>query len=240
MTQSNVHPKILEACNKVTGKRPKTVINHILKYGFITTEELKNTYGYDHPPRAVRDVREAGVPLETYRVTSNETGRKIAAYRFGNPDDIRHGQINGRSAFSKEFKQQLIEKYGERDTVTNEPWQERYLQIDHRIPYEVGGDNDDSREVEDYMLLHASTQRKKSWSCEQCRNFKEYRDPANCKGCYWAAPESYTHVALVEARLLHTEWRGSDCKIFDDFSAKAKEEGKSVQELLKKCIEELL
>ena len=50
--------EFLELCASVTGKRPKTVIDHILKRGHITTEELKNKYGYDHPPRAARDVRE--------------------------------------------------------------------------------------------------------------------------------------------------------------------------------------
>lgn len=36
------YPKeFLELCKSVTAKRPKTVINHILKHGHITTEELK-------------------------------------------------------------------------------------------------------------------------------------------------------------------------------------------------------
>ncbi|WP_369334486.1 helix-turn-helix domain-containing protein [Candidatus Thiosymbion oneisti] len=49
----------------VEAKRPKTVIDHILKHGQITTEELKDTYGYNHPPRATRDVREQGIPIKT-------------------------------------------------------------------------------------------------------------------------------------------------------------------------------
>lgn len=56
------HPELLELLKKVTGKRAKTVIEHILQYGQITTQELKNTYGYNHPPRAIRDVREKGIP----------------------------------------------------------------------------------------------------------------------------------------------------------------------------------
>jgi hypothetical protein len=73
---------LLELCLSVTAKRPKTVIAHILEHGFITTEELKEKYGYNHPPRAVRDVRENGIPIENFRVTGSD-GRKIAAYRFG-------------------------------------------------------------------------------------------------------------------------------------------------------------
>ncbi len=48
--------EFLDLLYSVKEKRPKTVIQHILKNGFITTEELKNTYGYNHPPRAVRDL----------------------------------------------------------------------------------------------------------------------------------------------------------------------------------------
>ena len=60
--------KFLELCHSVTDKRPKTVIDHILTHGHITTDELKSQYGYNHPPRAARDVRERGIPLETFRV----------------------------------------------------------------------------------------------------------------------------------------------------------------------------
>lgn len=61
------YPKeFLDLLNSVEKTRPRTVIQHILKHGFVTTEELKNIYGYDHPPRAARDVRELGIPLDTY------------------------------------------------------------------------------------------------------------------------------------------------------------------------------
>lgn len=76
------YPKeFLELLESVTAKRPRTVIQHILKNGYITSEELKDVYGYNHPPRAVRDVREYGIPLVTYRVQGSD-GRKIAAYKL--------------------------------------------------------------------------------------------------------------------------------------------------------------
>ena len=34
----------LKLCNGVTAKRPRTVIQHILKHGHITTQDLKDTY----------------------------------------------------------------------------------------------------------------------------------------------------------------------------------------------------
>ena len=53
----------LSKLNSIEAKRPKTVIQHILKHGYITTEELETLYGYQHPPRAARDVRELGIPF---------------------------------------------------------------------------------------------------------------------------------------------------------------------------------
>jgi hypothetical protein len=53
------YPKeFLDILDSVKAKRPRTVIQHILEHGLITSQELKDTYGYNHPPRAVRDVRE--------------------------------------------------------------------------------------------------------------------------------------------------------------------------------------
>lgn len=77
------YPKeFLNLLELVKAKRPKTVIQHILEHGYITSQELKDIYGYNHPPRAVRDVREYGIPLETYRVQGSD-GRKKTMISVG-------------------------------------------------------------------------------------------------------------------------------------------------------------
>lgn len=110
---SEYSKEFLDLLESVTAKRPRTVIQHILQHGYITSQELKDLYGYNHPPRAIRDVREYGIPLVTYRVTGID-GRKIAAYKFGNPEDAKNtlSKAAGRTVLSKAFKQALIEKYG--------------------------------------------------------------------------------------------------------------------------------
>jgi len=222
------------ACLAVTSKRPRTVINHILIHGFITTEQLGELYGYDHPPRAVRDVRENGIPLETYTVISNKTGRKIAAYRFDTTLAVA-GRIGGRKAFSKQFKEKLIKKYGARSALTNETLESRYLQIDHRIPYEIAG-NTSAESVESYMLLDASAQRAKSWSCENCKNFQSVRDRNICSNCFWAFPESYTHIAMCEERRLDIVWSGQEAKHYDRLSSNASKVKKTPQDLVKELV----
>ncbi len=71
-----IDPKIKKIITMVKGKRVLAVINHIEKHGLVTTEDLEKM-GYIHPPRAVRDVRENGVPIKTIRVKRKD-GKSIA------------------------------------------------------------------------------------------------------------------------------------------------------------------
>ena len=45
--QHNLPAEFLDRVRAITSKRAKTVIDHILENGFITTEELSEQYGYD-------------------------------------------------------------------------------------------------------------------------------------------------------------------------------------------------
>ena len=233
--QKEIDPQILALCKKVTAKRPRTVIDHILKHGSVTTEELQSIYNYDHPPRAARDVRENGVPLETFRIRSERTGRMIGAYRFDDPAKIKRGRIGGRKAFSKQFRDALLARYDSRDAITGEQMDGRYLQIDHRVPYEVVGDESyNENNLDEYMLLDASSQRAKSWSCERCKNWQEIQDPDTCKTCFWAFPEAYSHIAMEASRRVDVIWRGEEAKAFDRLKTTADTQGVSVAELLKR------
>ncbi len=114
------------------------MIDHILRHGYVTTEELRDLYGYNHPPRGARDVREQGIPLETFRVVGSG-GRRIGAYRFGDPSGQRSAQLTGRTALSARIEESLIERFGARCNIYLEPFPERNLQVDHRVPYEIAG-----------------------------------------------------------------------------------------------------
>lgn len=190
--------EILDRLNSITERRPATVIQHIIKHGFITTEEITNKYGYEHAPRAARDVRERGINLETYRVKSSD-GRSIAAYKFGNPvfTDNKISKVAGRTALSQALKKALIDKYGAVCFIYLQPMEERLLQVDHRVPYEIGGEQSDN--IDCYMLLSPSANRAKSWTCEHCPNWT-IKNVRFCKNCFWAHPENYSHIAGKEER----------------------------------------
>lgn len=243
MKKPKLPQSFIAQCKRVIAKRPRTVIDHILKHGHITTQELKDTYGYNHSPRAARDVREQGIPLETFRVVGSD-GRSIGAYRFGNPAAARLSLLRGRTAFSKELKQALTAREGCRCAIYLEEFPERELQIDHRIPFEVAGDvPENTGSAADYMLLCASANRAKSWSCEHCANWRDLKNPDVCRKCYWAYPDSYEHVAMRPIRRLDIVWSGKEeVEVFEELKRKTESLQKRmpayVKEIIRKHVQE--
>ena len=206
--------EFLTLLNSVDAKRPRTVIQHILEYGFITSQELKVTYGYNHPPRAVRDVREHGIPIVTYLIEGTD-GRKIAAYKFGDYSNVKNtlSKSAGRTTRSKALKQALIAKYGSKCFVYYEPMDENLLQVDHRVPYEIAGEQDEQN-LKIYMLLSPSANRAKSWTCEHCENW-ELNDIEFCVKCFWAYPEDYEHIAGKHERIIAIVFTGDEIEDYN-------------------------
>ncbi|MCL2560794.1 MAG: HNH endonuclease [Rikenellaceae bacterium] len=232
------YPKeFLEQIASITNKRAKIVIEHIIKHGFITTEDLETIYGYSHPPRAARDVRESGIPLETFK-TKSKAGKSIAAYRFGDLNQLQKSRVEGRVAFSKEFKKQLCERFDGHCSICNAIFEDRYLQIDHRIPYQIGGDVYSERKISDFMLLCSSCNRAKSWSCEHCDNWREDKDFKICLSCYWGVPENYIHIAGKEMRRMDLQWSGEEVKYYDAIKLIAERNDIELPEFVKDIIAE--
>lgn len=229
--------EIIDKLNSIAKKRPRLVVQHILKNGFVTTEDLETKYGYRHAPRAARDVRELGIPLVTFRVKSLD-GKTIGAYKFG--DLTKMGVVSskalGRTALSKALKKALIDKYGSKCFVYLQPLEKAELQVDHRIPYEIGGEESHD-DIDQYMLLSRSANRAKSWTCEHCSNWKR-KDKAFCMSCFWAHPESYTHVADRQERIIVVTFTGDEIEDYDKLislvgQAKAAD---TIKEVIKKYI----
>ena len=237
MSKQKIPKKIQKIFDSIKNKRAKIVIDHIIKFGQITTEDLEKDYGYSHAPRAARDVREAGIPLITSKVKSKDGKRNIAAYTFGDFSTIRLDRVKGRINWPKNFKKDLIEKYGQVCLISNSKLEPRALQIDHRIPYELVGDqNEDKLDVENFMLLSGTSNRAKSWSCEHCKNLLELKDLEKCKSCYWAYPENYSHVALNEVRRLDITWHGEEVKEYDALKSNSEKVGEELPDYVKKIL----
>jgi len=201
-------------------RRARVAVEHMLKHGSITTTELKQQYGYDHPPRAIRDVREAGIPVKTQMITTAE-GVRMASYTLGDPAEVEKEKSGGRRGGSKQFKDELAKLQGARCAICRDRYEKRYLQVDHRVPYEVAGDSTGKRRPEDYMLLCGSCNRAKSWSCEHCENWRSSKSADKCRQCYWGSPEKYVHVALRAVRRLTVVWSGREVSVYERIEAQA-------------------
>lgn len=233
---ADIEPAIRELAEKVIAgggsKRAADVLKVMLDKGAISTDEI-NDLGYNHPPRAIGDVRDAGIPVITGKGTSR-SGQRMAVYSLGAAADIQEGRVGGRSALPKKFKIALIARYGSVDCITGAKLDERVLQIDHRVPYRIAGDAGlADHDVEAYMLLDASSQRSKSWSCENCPNMAPaMRDPAICARCFWAFPEDYDHIATQQIRRTDVSWQGADVAVHDRLRQLAGRDGLTVADLL--------
>lgn len=241
MSKRKIPKSFLKIIEGISNKRARTVIDHIVEHGHITTEELEKDYGYNHPPRAARDVREAGIPLETFRLKSMDGSRNIAAYKFGDFNTVREDRIKGRINWPINFKKELVERYEAKCLISNAELDPRALQIDHRIPYQVAGDLAAKKlDVEDFMLLSGTSNRAKSWSCEHCENGTKDHNHEVCRICYWAFPEDYTHVAMREIRRLDLTWQDKEVKDYNSLREEAKQKGIElpdyVKDILKKNV----
>lgn len=227
-----------ELLMSVTNKRARFVIDTILEKDFCSTEDLK-IVGYEHAPRAARDVRELGIPLETIRIKDSE-GKSIAAYRFGDWEEAKKAnqlsKTAGRTQLTAKLKSALIERYGSRCNLYGEEYPERLLQPDHRIPYEIGGDPEDMMDTDYFMLVCPSANRDKSWACEHCRNWID-KDVRMCETCYYAYPEKYTHIAGDEERRIDLVFRGEDVQVYDDLEDMARENNLPTRDFAKRILE---
>lgn len=219
--------KLLERASK----RARQLVEHILEHGQVTTEELQNLYGYEHPPRAARDVRELGIPLETSQMKTPQ-GRRIGVYRLGDLSQMR--RLSGRAPLPKRLKEAIAQKQGRKCSICQLVIPAQALQVDHRIPYEVSGEVEEPQEhLDEFMLLCGSCNRAKSWSCEHCPNWLQEHLPDICRKCYWAYPENYEHIALRQIRRLDIVWSEEEIAVFERLQQKAQQLGGEVPEYVK-------
>lgn len=218
--------EILEKIRAVTNKRARFVLDRIVEKGIVTTEEI-NQAGYDHPPRAARDVRELGFPLTTVKV-KHSNGRSIAAYIFPSDIQLATGK-SGRRQLAKKLRSEIIKAAGNRCQICGS---EHNLQVDHRIPYEIAGDPLENGKNQ-WQVLCGSCNRKKSWECEHCENWQGSRKAKICRSCYWASPENHSHVAMREERRVDLIWSGDEIREYQQIQSRAKQADRNIAETIK-------
>jgi len=220
--------ELLQRIAEVTNKRARFVLDTIAKNGIVTTEEI-NHAGYEHPPRAARDVRDLGFRLKTIKV-KHTNGRSIAAYVF-EEGGLESGK-DGRRLLPKKERDALIHAAGDKCQICGA---EHNLQVDHRIPYEIAGETQNG-EKNPYQILCGSCNRKKSWECEHCKNWLEAQSLDVCHSCYWADPANYTHVSLQQQRRADLVWIGEEVNDFDRIKREAQRNQLGLSEHIKRIL----
>ena len=198
----------------------------------------ENDYGYKHPPRAARDARELNIELRTVRVKSTD-GRNIAAYELVSIEGLINrsgGKEGGRRTLPKLFKAQLIAAFGNHCNVCSGLFPPSLLQIDHKVPYEVGGEIEGELNVRDFQLVCGSCNRAKSWTCEHCPNWTTTKDKTLCLTCYWGSPEKYSHIALQQMRRVDVTWSGAETDEYEALARLATKARVRVPEYVKRTL----
>lgn len=205
---SNVPPEMRERIYKLRNKRARRLLELILEHGEVTTEQLSEDFGYQHPPRAKKDAIDLGFPVVARTVSSRDGTRRISAYSLATNATFLEGR-GGRRLIPKALRDRLLAAAGGRCASCGARFPDRSLQVDHRIPYEIGGETAVAR-VGDFQVLCASCNRAKSWTCEtECPNWVE-RDPSVCVTCMWGSPKNYEHIATQPRRQVVLTWDGEE------------------------------
>ena len=231
MSEENKLPEeLIKRISDVSNKRARFVLDGIVKNGIITTEEI-NKAGYDHPPRAAQDVKDLGFRLKRVK-TKHSNGRSIAGYVF----DTREfeAEKSGRRLLPKKERDLLIHNAGDKCQICGAATN---LQVDHRIPYEVAGETQYDG-AHPYQILCGSCNRKKSWACEHCQNVIQSKDLNICRSCYWAEPDSFTHVAMQQQRRVDIIWVDTEVSDFDRIKSDADSNGITIQQEIKKMLKQ--
>ena len=235
-----ISQEFYDKLQSVSGKRARFVIDKIMETGSCSTEDLKNA-GYEHAPRAKRDVVEAGIPIIKENGT-DASGRRMAVYKFGDYEEYKQGnsiaKTRGRNNLTDKLKQALINESGNKCALYGEEYDETLLQTDHRVPFEIGGDPVDMMDTSHFMLLSPSANRAKCWACEHCANWT-VKDIEHCKKCYYANPQKYDHIAGREERRVDVVFRNEDIAIYNEIKESAEREGITIQEAFKKYFRNL-
>ena len=90
---------------------------------------------------------------------------------------------------------------------------------------------------EDFMLLSGSANRAKSWSCEHCENWNNIKDRTICLTCYWAYPDNYSLIAILQIRRLDLIWQGEEIELYEKIKAEATSLEKEIPLFVKEILE---
>lgn len=208
--------------------RQRKALHLMLEHGWVTLQQVRDPWGdysaYATPERAIKDLGDLGITLESEAVPGEGV---VQRYRFvSRPDQLRRARRNLTGVRSA-----LIERDGPACHRCQRELDPDKLQVDHRIPVLVAGERDEL-ELDAFVLLCATCNRRKGFTCQKCPNGKETQDPETCATCYWAFGERHDHDATEDVRRLAGQLRGEAAGAFDVIQGAANNVGARGDELI--------
>lgn len=209
-------------------KRARAALDVMLQEGAVTTRTLSEVYKLDHPPRAIRDLKDAGALVGSRRVSDG--GRTISEYFL---EDMMGETGAPRNPTKKTDKERIIAEFENHCAVCGIV--SSRLQLDHRVPFAIAGDPA-NWSSDTGMPLCSSDNRAKSWACEHCVNWT-VKDPAMCAGCMWCRPEDYDHIAgIPQRRLVVTATTEADVELVKAVEDRAERDGLTPSETVLRAL----
>lgn len=176
---------------QVASARACFVRDQILRNRSVTTSEIAKEY--NHPPRAAGDLSDAGIPLRTER-TKDASGSSVVRYTF-DPQSFEEQRENrgtqpARETFLPGRRCALC------PSGVSLKW--RLLQVDHRVPFSRVRNKAANLEGDAaFQALCPSHNAEKREACAKCKCSED-----ECRSCYYAYPEKYTHIGGQIHRVL--------------------------------------
>jgi len=171
----------------------KAVRGLLFEQGYVTTNQIK-AIPYD--PVAVFELTRTGVTLSTAPYRGPDGNGTI--YRWSPETFVR--RIGRRKPLTKTEKREL---FARTEGICPLCREKTCKEADHRVPYGIV--ENELHEVEGldaFQGVCASCNTEKDKECRACPNFTTQKDPAVCRRCRWAYPESYDHIATEHRRKL--------------------------------------
>lgn len=219
--------------------RAKAAADLLMEKGVITKYDFEETHvPVSQAPRAIRDLKDHGIPIETLRkISVPQAKTKVNRYTLGSIDNINTSMRYGRMYDPTGMKEKLAKLHGDVCVFCGKKLTAKDRELDHKLPVNIFGDLSPVERLnpDNYQLVCRGCNRLKREATSHGA-FDDQREGMDIvKQNYWYDPVQYrknrddrlyAHNVIV--------WNTSkDIQAYKQISQYAKDSSKSFQEALK-------
>jgi hypothetical protein len=183
--------------------REKGVLAIYLRQGFITKQDCTDA-GFDVV--VTRDLTKHGL------VFGDQGGRIYLD--FGLSNERLASSTGGFQTLPARKRDEFLRESHLTCALCRCQFEKKRLCGDHRVPHRVAGNRLTEQEgMLAYQVLCYTCNNRKQKACAACPNQQTKRDIEMCRSCFWAYPDTYTHVAGQPERRLEIVLQGLEADV---------------------------